>query len=285
MAIPQRIVRRIEGLESLDRVARPFADRAKRATRSTGVKNVLSGTWLGHPLHPMLTDLPIGAWVTAGVLDVSAGKAGAGAARRLVGLGVATALPTAAAGWSDWSDTYGADQRVGLVHALGNVAAVTLQLGSYLCRRRGHRVIGITLSSVALGAVMVTGYLGGHLSYNRGVGVNRTAFDEPVTDWVDVAATDDLSSGGRPLRVMAKGVPVMLVRAGEDVIALSAICVHAGGPLDEGKLLDGSVRCPWHGSVFRLSDGKVLRGPASVTEPVWDARVDDGRIQVRNRAS
>ena len=287
MASPRQIVQpfvhRIEEMECLDGVARPLAAGTGRLTRATPVKNALSGTWFGHPLRPVLTDLPIGAWTMAAVLDVAGGSPSAGAARRLVGTGAVAALPAAAAGWADWSDTYGADQRVGLVHALGNLAATFLQMGSYLCRRRGHRGAGVALSAVALGAVTVTGYLGGHLSYIRGVGVNHTAFEEPATDWVDVASLDDLPPDGRPLRALAKGVPLMLVRhAGEDVVALSATCTHAGGPLDEGKMLDGSVRCPRHGSVFRLADGKVLRGPASTTQPVWKARIQGERVEVRS---
>lgn len=280
--LPRRIVRRAETLTTLDAVTRPVAARVKRVTQATPVKNALSGTWLGHPLHPMLTDLPIGAWVTAALVDVTGGGPGADVARRLVGAGVVAALPTAAAGLSDWSDTYGADQRVGLVHALGNVAATTLQAGSYVERRRGHRAIGMALSSLALGAMTVAAYLGGHLSYGRGLGVAHTAFEEPVTEWVDVAALADLGPGGRPLRVEAKGIPVLLVREGQEVLALSATCAHAGGPLDEGEVLDGSVRCPWHGSVFRLRGGKALRGPASTTQPVWQARVEGGRVQVRS---
>ena len=282
MSVPQTIVRRIERLEALDRLVRPLAAAAGRATRSTPVKNAVSGTWLGHPLHPVLTDVPIGAWAMATLLDVVGGRASGAAARRLVAAGVASAVPTAAAGWSDWSDTYGADQRVGLAHAMGNVAALTLQIGSYLCRRRDHRVMGAALSSLALGAVTVTGYLGGHLSFGRGIGVDHTAFEAPVADWVDVASVHDLGTDGQPLRVVAGGVPVMLARDGADVVALSATCVHAGGPLDEGKLLDGSVRCPWHGSVFRLADGKALRGPATTSQPVWQTRLEGDRILVRS---
>lgn len=282
MPLAQNIVRRIEGLESVDRVARPLAARVSRATASTPVRNALSGTWLGHPLHPMLTDLPIGAWVMAELLDLTAGRAGTKASRRLVGAGIAAALPTAAAGLADWSDSYGPDERVGLAHAMGNVAAVSLQVGSYLCRRRGHRALGVALSSVALGTMTVAAYLGGHLSYSRGLGVSHTAFEEPVADWVDVASLHDLDQEGQLVRVTAKGTPVMLVRRGDDVRALSATCVHASGPLDEGKVLDGAVRCPWHGSIFRIADGKVLRGPASTTQPKWDVRIEGQRVHVRS---
>lgn len=280
----QTIVRRIEAMGGLDKLAQPLAAKVKEATRPTAVKNALSGTWLGHPLHPMLTDLPIGAWVMSWVLDVLGGKRGARAARRLVGLGVLAALPTAAAGLSDWSDTYGADQRVGLVHAVGNVSGVVLQTCSYLARRRGRRFSGMAISTAAVGTMLGSAYLGGHLSFNRGVGVSHTAFEEPVTDWTDVAATEEVGKDGRPMRVSAKGVPVVLVRRGEEVCALSATCVHAGGPLDEGEILDGSIRCPWHGSIFRLTDGKALRGPAATTQPVWEVRTEGGRVQVRARA-
>jgi uncharacterized membrane protein len=162
MTIAQRLVNEIGSLDGLDRVARPLATRVARATRPTPVKNALSGTWLGHPLHPMLSDLPIGAWVMAELLDLTLGKSGARATRRLVAVGVLAAVPTAAAGLSDWSDTYGGDRRVGLVHALGNAVATLLQASSYVARRRGSRKGAMVLSAIAVGTVTGTGYLGGH---------------------------------------------------------------------------------------------------------------------------
>lgn len=281
MAFQQELIRKLGSVDSLDRLARPLAKAAAKATKPTPVKNALSGTWLGHPLHPMLTDVPIGTWTAAAVLDVVGGRACAGAARRMVGLGVLAAAPTAAAGWSDWSDTYGPDQRVGVAHALGNLAAVLLQSVSYLARRRGHRRFGITLSAAGLGTMGAAAYLGGHLSFVRGIGVNHTAFEEPVEDWVDVAAFAELAPG-KPVRVVAGGVPVVLVRRDDEVRALSATCVHAGGPLDEGELLDDCLRCPWHGSIFRLRDGTVVRGPATTPQPSWEVRLDDGRVHVRS---
>ncbi|MGH3231649.1 MAG: DUF2231 domain-containing protein, partial [Streptosporangiaceae bacterium] len=171
MAITDRVVGEVEGLEALDRPARPLAAAVGRATQTRRVKNALSGTWLGHPLHPLLTDVPIGGWVAAGVLDLAGGAQAARAARCLVGFGVLAALPTAAAGLSDWSDTYGAEQRVGLVHAAGNVTALSLQAASYLARRRGRRAAGVMLSAAGLGIMAGAAYLGGHLSFSRGVGV------------------------------------------------------------------------------------------------------------------
>lgn len=278
----QQIIQRLEGVESLDRLARPLAKAASRATRPTVVKNALSGTWLGHPLHPMLTDVPIGSWIAAAAVDLFGGASGRKAAKRLVGLGVLATGPTALAGWSDWSDTYGPNQRVGLIHALGNSSAALLQSASYLARRRGHHRSGLLLSVAGLGAMGGAAYLGGHLSYVRGVGVNHTAFEEMPTEWTDVGVLAELAPG-KPVRATADGVPVVLIRQDDEVLALAAVCVHAGGPLDEGELVDGCLRCPWHGSIFRISDGKVVRGPAAVPQPSLEVRVEEDRVQVRAR--
>ncbi|MBO0732510.1 MAG: Rieske 2Fe-2S domain-containing protein [Acidimicrobiaceae bacterium] len=276
-----QLVKRIEDTTALDDVSRPLAGLAGRATRPDPVKSALSGTWVGHQLHPILTDLPIGAWVMASALDWTAGRTGASAARRLIGLGVVAALPAAATGASDWSETYAAEQRVGVVHAVSNLTGTALQACSWLARRRGRRLTGMALSTTGLGVTLGAAYLGGHLSFVRGVGVNHTAFEPTVTEWADVAALSELTAD-KPVRVSAGGVPVMLVLHDGAVRALSATCVHAGGPLDEGEILDGCVRCPWHSSRFALADGKVLRGPASTDEPAWDVRVDDGRVHVRS---
>jgi nitrite reductase/ring-hydroxylating ferredoxin subunit/uncharacterized membrane protein len=277
----QQLVKRLEGAKDLDRLSRPLADLAGRATRPDNVKSALSGTWLGHQLHPVLTDLPIGAWVMAAALDWTTGRSGTKAARRLVGLGVLAAVPAAATGASDWSETYAGEQRVGLVHALSNLTATALQSGSWLARRRGRRLTGMALSTAGLGVTLGAAYLGGHLSFVRGVGVNHTAFDDTVTEWTDVAALSDLSPD-KPVRSSASGVPVMLVQHSGTVHALSATCVHAGGPLDEGEIVDGCIRCPWHSSTFVLADGKVVRGPAASDEPAWEVRVDEGRVYVRS---
>ncbi|MGN6204790.1 Rieske 2Fe-2S domain-containing protein [Humibacter sp.] len=284
-----RLTSAIEEASALDAVADPLSGLVLKVTKRKAIKNLLSGTWLGHTLHPMLTDVPIGFWSAAMLLDVTAGERGARAARRMVGLGVLGAIPTAIAGASDWADTHGPTKRVGLVHALLNDVALTLQIVSWLSRRGGNRGRGIGLSLAASGLMVVSAYLGGHLSLVRGVGINHTAFQGPAfreaaAKWTDVAAETDVTEG-KPLRVTADGVPVMLVKQDGVVRALSATCTHAGGPLDEGTLVDGCVQCPWHGSEFRLDDGTVERGPASVPEPVWEVRVAGGRVSVRSRAT
>lgn len=277
----QELVGRIEELEAVDKLCRPIAGLVGRATAADGVKNALSGTWLGHRLHPSLTDLPIGAWTMAAVLDWTAGRPGAKVARRLVGLGVLAALPAAATGASDWSDTYGAEQRLGVVHGLSAATAALLHSCSYLARRRGQRIKGIAFSTAGLGVTMGAAYLGGHLSFNRGVGVNHTAFEPRVEEWTEVATVSELGAD-QPARVSAGGVPVVLVQHAGSVYALSANCVHAGGPLDKGEVHDGCIRCPWHSSVFQLLDGKVVRGPAALDQPRWQVRVEDGCVYVRS---
>ena len=272
----------IEGNEALDGFSAPLATRIQAATSPDAVKNALSGTWLGHQLHPVLTDVPIGAWTMASALDCIRGDSAAEDARLLVGLGVLAAVPTAVTGASDWSETYGGAQRVGLVHALSNSAALVLQTTSWVVRSRGHRRAGVGLSIAGLAIVSLASYLGGHLSYVEGVGVNHTAFQPTVKNWTDVAALTELEADS-PLRVSAGKVPVVLVKHEEAIFALSATCVHAGGPLDEGEvLLDGCIRCPWHGSVFQLAGGAVERGPASMDQPSWEVKVENERIFIRS---
>lgn len=279
------LIHGIGGYRRLDGFAKKASDVVGAATKSRVVKNALSGSWLGHQLHPVLTDLPIGAWGAATALDLIGGEESAAASRRLVGLGLVASAPTAMAGFSDWSDTVGADRRVGLVHGLSNAAASALQATSWLARRRGHRGAGVVLSLLAFATTLTSAYLGGHLSFVRGIGVNRTAFQRPTKMWTEVAADADIAEGAL-VRVMADDVPVLIVRQDGELHAISAVCSHAGGPLDEGTLDDdGCVTCPWHGSRFRIHDGSVERGPASVPEPDWDVRVEDGRILVRSASN
>ncbi|MEA2372891.1 MAG: hypothetical protein QOH12_3285 [Solirubrobacteraceae bacterium] len=275
-----RLVDQIAAADQLDRFTAPLAKLVGSATRPDAVKNALSGTWLGHQLHPLLTDVTIGAWVSVPVVDLLGGRRGADAARLLTGFGILSAVPTAASGLSDWSESYGSEMRIGLVHAVGNVAGLVLQAASYAARRRGHRTRGAALSMAGLGVAGAAGYLGGHLVFAQGVGVSHTAFEHPPADWTDVGDAGSLEDSA-PLRVDAAGTPVVVVSTGGRLFALSATCVHAGGPLDEGELVDGCLKCPWHQSSFRLDDGRAVRGPATVSQPVWQARVEGGRLEVR----
>jgi nitrite reductase/ring-hydroxylating ferredoxin subunit/uncharacterized membrane protein len=282
---PQRpaahvLASRIGAADALDEPADAVAAAVRGALAPGPLKDAISGTWLGHALHPLLTDVPIGTWTSATLLDLVGGEDGAGAAETLIAIGIAAAVPTAASGLVDWADTTLTDtevKRVGVAHAVANTIALTLYSASLAARRRGSRRKGVILGLAGAGALAAGGHLGGHLSYAKGVGVDQTAFEPETDEWVDVLAERDLADGG--------GLPVMLTRQDRRVLALADRCNHRGGPLHEGDIADGCVTCPWHESVFRLSDGSVVRGPATFPQPVFDARVREGRIEIRSPTS
>jgi nitrite reductase/ring-hydroxylating ferredoxin subunit/uncharacterized membrane protein len=276
------LLHRLEQADVLDAVARPLKDKVSTLFPHGVVKDTVSGTWMGHPLHPLMTDVPIGAWTSALVLDLVGGKGGAVGARKLVGIGVLTALPTAATGLADWSDTLGEERRVGLVHAVANVVAVGVYTMSWKARRRGERGRGVWLGMVGATVATVGGYLGGHLAWRQGVNVDRHAWDHASDKWSDVIADNDLEEG-KPVAVTAGDDRVLLVRHGNTVSALHDVCGHMGGPLHEGAIENGCVTCPWHGSVFRLSDGSVVHGPGTAPQPVYEVRRAGGRVSVRRR--
>lgn len=275
-----RVVKYIEQERSLDEISEPLSKAVKNVTDPHPVKYLLSGSWLGHQLHPMVTDIPIGAWVMASALDVTGGKRMRPASQRLVAIGVISAVPAALTGASDWADSYGKEQRVGLAHALANTWGTALQGLSWAARKNDRHKLGTGLSLAGLGFTLWAGYLGGHLSFNMGVGVNHTAFQGRTKKWTDVAAEHDVHDG-ELLRVEAQQTPVVLTRQGGQLRALSATCSHAGGPLDKGHLEDGCIVCPWHQSMFRLVDGAPVRGPAGAAQPTWDVRTENGRILVK----
>ena len=280
MLLPDAVIRRLEGATVLDRIGEPLRSVASRLVRPRIVRNLLSGSNLGHPLHPLLTDLPIGAWTMAELLDAIGGKAAAPAADLLVGAGIVAAVPTAATGANDWSDTYGEETRVGLVHAAANVTALSLYVSSLIARRRGRRAGGKALGLAGFSVLLAGGYLGGYLSFVKGVNVNHTAFEHGPEDWTAVLPDAELGAG-QHRKVLAGDVPMLLVRTDAGLRALANTCTHAGGPLDEGRIVDGCVVCPWHGSTFHLADGAIERGPASTRQPSYATRVRDGQIEVR----
>lgn len=276
------VVAAIERFDRLDGVASSLAKAVGRAVQARPVRNVLSGTAIGHPLHPVLTDLPIGAWSMATFLDMLGGRASAPAADILVSVGIATAVPTAAAGLNDWSDTQGKSRRAGLVHAAANSTALCLYTSSAVARAAGNRGLGKTLGLAGFGFLMFGGFLGGHLSYSNAVNVNKTAGRNGPSKWTPVLADKELSDGEHR-KVDAGAVSVLLHRSGAKTLALDSVCSHMGGPLDEGKIADGCVTCPWHGSAFRLTDGSIVRGPASHPQPAYETRINDGQIEIRRQ--
>jgi nitrite reductase/ring-hydroxylating ferredoxin subunit/uncharacterized membrane protein len=276
----EKAMKRLEEAEALDQPAQKLADVVHAATRPRPVKNALSGTWLGHRFHPLLVELPIGFWSGALMFDLIATRRARWAADVLVGSGVVAAVPTAAAGLSDWADTFGGPKRIGLVHASCNTLALLSYSGSLVARLLGRRKAGVGLSLVGATAISVGGYLGGHLSYVQAVGVERKWLAGGPKDWTAVLDAGELQEA-TPRVVRAGETDVLLYREGNRINALWATCTHEGGPLAEGHFADGCVRCPWHGSTFRLADGKVVRGPAAASQPVYEARVTDGKVEVR----
>ena len=242
-------------------------------------KDAMNGTWLGHPVHPMLTDIPVGAWSAAFFFDLVGAHDAADAS---VGLGVLAAAPTALAGIADWADTIGEERKVGVVHAASNLVATGLYATSFIARKSGHRGSGIATAMLGATCATVGGFLGGVLAYRKGAGVDRNAFEEPPTDFTDAAAFDDLTEG-KAKRVKVKGIPVMLLRKGHEVYAIGDRCPHRGGPLHKGTLDGDVVTCPWHGSEFDVRTGGVVHGPSAAPALLFETRVEEGKVQIRAR--
>jgi nitrite reductase/ring-hydroxylating ferredoxin subunit/uncharacterized membrane protein len=276
----QQFVGAIGRAEALDAPIGAVRAVTGRIFESDQVKGVLSGAPLGHRLHPLLTDIPIGCWTSASMLDLVAWRSGRAGARRLVALGVVAALPTVASGLSDWTDTETEDRRIGFVHAGGNSIGILLEVASWSARRRGHHVRGAVLGASALGVMTAAGYLGGHLVFARRVGptVETPLIADP--GWHSVCRGDDLVDD-QPFGTDVEGVTVVVVRRGAEVYALAARCNHAGGPLDRGSVQNGAIACPWHGSRFCLRDGRVVRGPASTPQPTYETRIRAGVVEIR----
>ena len=276
----EKAMKALEKAEALDQPADALVKVVGPAVQPRPVKNVLSGVWLGHRFHPLLVPLPIGFWSGALVFDLIACERARWAADTLVGAGIAAAVPTAAAGLSDWADAEPDGRRVGLVHATCNTLALLCYSASLAARLLGRRKAGVGLGVAGAVAISAGGYLGGHLSYVQQVGVEKKRFAGGPSEWTAVLDAADLAEGA-PRVVRADDTDVLLVREGGRLHALWAHCTHELGPLAEGKFADGCVTCPWHGSTFRLADGKVVRGPAAASQPVYEARVTDGKIEVR----
>jgi len=279
--------RLVESQAWLDKLADPLQSWVKRLIDRPGLtkfRNMLQGTWLGHPVHPVVTDIPIGSWTATLLFDTlwlgSEDPALARGADVTLALGLAGAGLAAITGLPDWSDTDATDRRVGMAHGLLNACITVANLTSYGLRLAGKRRAGILLSGAGYAALLFSAYLGGELSFAKAIGVNHVAWEAGPDDFTPVLNAMDLPEK-RLTRVDAAGMPVVLWREGERIYALAATCSHLGGPLDEGTCQDGNVTCPWHGSTFRLSDGAVVRGPAVYAQPTFAIRVRNGQIELR----
>ncbi len=276
------IVSQIESAEALDSAAKAIGKAVRDSLGQGVLKDALSGTWLGHPVHPMLTDVVIGSFTSATLLDLLSQDAGL-ASQRLIALGLMAYLPTAAAGVNDWADTEIVDdgiRRVGLIHASCNAVGGTLYALSLGARRRGARKVGAALGLAGMTVMTAGGYLGGYLSMTKGVGPAQTVFDPGPTDWTP-AADASLLPEGRPQRVVVDDTPVFLLRDGERIFAIHDRCSHRGCSLSEGTVEGDEIVCACHGSRFSLRDGAVRHGPATAAQPAFQVREQQGRIEVR----
>lgn len=262
--------------EPLDDIAEPVQEAVSAVPQP--VRDVLDGVWFGNPLHPALTDVPLGAWTTAFVLDL----AGSEAADNALAVGILGAVPAALTGLNDWSHLKDDARRIGTVHALLNATGLTLNVASLAARRGGLRGVGRLLSGVAYAGTLVSAHLGGHLSFGLGVRVNRTAFESPRDRYAPVCDEEELN-GGKLVGVELEGETVVVSRSEEsgEVCAIAATCSHLGGPLDEGKRDGDTVTCPWHGSRFDLCTGEVRGGPAVYPQPRYETRVRSGKVEIR----
>jgi nitrite reductase/ring-hydroxylating ferredoxin subunit len=277
----------LEHAEPLDPVVERVRAIVGKALRPRALRNALHGVWLGHPLHPTLVQVSVGALMSASVLDLVPGNERASQA--LVATGLASAGPSAVTGWADWSELHEEQQRVGLVHAALNVAGLAAYALSLAARVSGRQRSGTVLGLAGLSLISGGGFLGGHLSFRQAAGANH-AEDVPHLvgpGWHDLCAVDDLPPDGKPTRFVLEGasgdVPLVLVRQAGRIDVLSDRCSHLSGPLSEGSLTHGGqcITCPWHGSAFLLDDGSVRQGPATAPVPAFDVKVEDGRLRVR----
>jgi nitrite reductase/ring-hydroxylating ferredoxin subunit/uncharacterized membrane protein len=283
LELTKRIATAVPWLDPLAKRAQPPVQRFLSARPR--LHNLLDGTWLGVPLHPALTDVPIGAWTSAFVLDLIAAVTGSETAEKAadgaLAVGVAGALPAAATGTADWRDLIGEERRIATVHALLNVAGLALNVSSLAQRARGNRTAGRALSAAGLALSGSAAHLGGELSFGLGVRVNHTFADTQPSEFVAVA--DETELQGQDVKaVTADGTSVLIARSQSgELCAIANTCSHLGGPLNEGTRDGDVIACPWHGSRFDLCSGAVVEGPAVFAQPRYEVRTNDGKIELR----
>jgi nitrite reductase/ring-hydroxylating ferredoxin subunit len=285
------VLDRLADVTAFDKVIEPARHVVRAAPQ--GLKDLLHGSWLGHTLHPVLVQVPVGTWISAGLLDAIPPLRPA--ATVLIGTGVVAAVPASLAGAADWSEQEIGVRRLGAVHAVANTAALGLYVGSLVARGRGRGTLGRVLSYAGLGLASGSAAIGGHMSYAQSAGASHaaTAARALTTDWIDLGPLDDLPEG-RPTLRTGKGagagvaVPLAVVRRGARVDVFVGACSHLSGPLYEGAVEGVRGRdclvCPWHNSAFDLADGSPRRGPAANPQEKLEVRMEAGRVMARLHA-
>lgn len=281
----------IEKQEWLEPVADQVQQAVSLAFEQAGeagqkVKNFLHGTWLGHPLHASLTDIPVGSWTAALVMDAMEDITGRDefgkGADAAVAIGLVGAVASAVTGLTDWEATDGRARRIGMMHALLNTTGTLLYTGSLIARKRESRALGRGLGMLGFVVAFSAAYLGGKLVYSEQVGVDHTLGQQFPKEFEPVLQEAELGEG-QMRRVDVNGSRVLLAKRQGRLFAIAEVCSHLGGPLAEGKFEGCEVQCPWHGSRFSLADGSVIDGPATHAQPCLDVQVRDGLIEIRGR--
>ncbi|NRQ31372.1 Rieske 2Fe-2S domain-containing protein [Nonomuraea sp. NN258] len=269
----------------MDKPIRVLAKAVRDRIKPGLLRDLLHGVPTGKPLHPPLATVSLGCWLSAALLDLA--DADPRASRLLLVTGIVNALPTAAAGLTDWSSLHREQQRVGLVHMAANVAALGLFSASLVARLRGRESTGRALCYAGVGLGGLGGYLGGHMAYRQAAGANHAPEVTHLVPlgWHDLCPLKDLPDG-RPVARRLGYIQLFVLRRGDAVTVLADRCPHLAGPLHQGRLVmengEACVVCPWHGSTFRLDDGSVKHGPATAPAPRFETRIRrDGTIQVR----
>lgn len=279
---------RVVDQPALDTLAVPLSDAIKEVYSRAGeagriAKNALHGVWLGHPLHPVMTDVPLGAWTTGLVLDaVGVFRKDEGlerAADVAIAVGLVGAVGAAVTGLTDWSETQGRSRRTGLLHGLLNITATALYATAYALRKNGARPAGTSCAIAGYAIAIGAAFLGGDLVYDQRVGVTHADAAQPE-QFTPVAEASRLGPNTM-IHAQTADADALLVRQHGRLCGLAHSCSHLGGPLSEGTLKDGSVVCPWHGSEFALDDGHVINGPATENQPCLAVREREGRIEVK----
>ena len=275
------LIDRLDRARALDRPGNAIQSRASKLFRGR-VADTLHGVQVGHPLHPIAVLLPIGSWVSAAVLQALRVR-GRGPAV-LLGLGSAAAVPAAVLGVNDWTSLSREQRRVGLVHAVANTVSLGLHVAALVAYRRRNPDTARWLNYAGLAAVGAGGYLGGHLTYRQAAGVNLgEAFLRQIPEGWHTLCDLQALTPGKPQVYRIGDVPVLVTRNGDQATVMIENCGHQTGPLGDGNLtrVDGTdcIVCPWHGSTFRLTDGTVVHGPATTSQPLLRTRVQNGRVE------
>ncbi|MGY1830497.1 Rieske 2Fe-2S domain-containing protein [Geodermatophilus sp. SYSU D01180] len=282
------ILDRLADVSTFDRAIEPARKAVQAVLRPGVLKDALHGTWLGHPLHPVLVQVPVGSWTSAGLLDAVPPLRPA--ATVLIATGVAVSVPAAMSGAADWSEQEVGVRRLGALHAVSNVAALGLYVGSLVARAKGRGTLGRVLAYAGLGIATGSAAIGGHMSYAQSSGASHsaTAARALTSDWIDLGPLDDLPEGRPALRTAGgSGVaaPLAAVRRGARVDVFVGACSHLAGPLYEGAVEEvrghECLVCPWHGSAFDLEDGEPRRGPAANPQEKLEVRMEAGRVMAR----